>query len=406
MADIKNYQKEKEKRANMAAVISDESKEISYRDRIRQYKRNRFYRVLAIVVVVALLGVAFYAFYQNLTFDSYDVVNSIPINNVSGATTTVLGNGVLTYSKDGAHLNNEKGQIVWNQTYEMQSPMLAKCQDVVAMADYNGRSIYVYNTEGKLGEISTTMPVKAISVSAKGMVAAVLEDGNVTWIRGYSAEGTVLLDFKTTMKNYGYPIAVSLSPSGILCAVSYIYVDMGEVKSSVAFYNFGEVGQNKVDNFVGGHDYADTLVPYVQFMNDYSFFAVGDDRLVFYSGNQKPENVQNVLFTEELQAVYYNEEYVGLVFLEGAGNGKRLEIYDEKGNLVRKHTFDMEYIDIMFDRDTFIIYSDTHLYVSKMNGKVKYDGLFIEPATLVVPTGKAYRYLMVTKDSIEVIVLR
>ena len=406
MADIKNYQKEKEKRTNMARAASDESKEISYRDKIRQYRRSRLYRVLAIGMVLILLGVGLLAFYQNITYDSYGVANSISIHNVSEATTTPLGNAVLTYSKDGAHLNNEKGQIVWNQTYEMQRPMLAKCQNVVAIADYNGRCVYVYNTEGKLGEISTTMPIKAISVSAKGMVAAVLEDGDVTWIRGYSADGKTLLDFKTTMKNYGYPISVSLSPSGILCAVSYIYMDMGAVKSSVAFYNFGEVGQNRVDNFVGGHDYADTLVPYVQFMNDHSFFAVGDDRLVFYSGNQKPENVQNVLFTEELQAVYYNEEYVGLVFLEGAGNGRRLEIYDEKGNLVRSHAFEMDYIDIMFEDDTFIIYSDTHLYVSRMNGKVKYEGLFTEPAALLVPTGKAYRYLMVTKDSIEVIRLR
>lgn len=406
MADIKNYQKEKEKRTNMARETVDESKEISYRDKIRQYRRSRFYRVVTIGIVLALIGVGLIAFYQNLAYESYDVVNSIAIHNVSGATTTPLGNSVLTYSKDGAHLNNEKGQIVWNQTYEMQSPMLTKCQDVVAIADYNGRNVYVYNSIGKLGEINTTMPIKAISVSAKGMVAAVLEDGDVTWIRGYSADGKTLLDFKTTMKNYGYPISVSLSPSGILCAVSYIYMDMGAVKSSVAFYNFGEVGQNRVDNFVGGHDYADTLVPYVQFMDDHSFFAVGDDRLVFYNGNQKPENVQNVLFTEEIQAVYYNEDYVGIVFMEGAGNGRRLEIYDAKGNLERRHIFEMDYIDILFDNDTFIIYSDTHLYVSKVNGKVKYDGLFTEPANMLVPTGKAYKYLMVTKDSIEVIRLR
>lgn len=406
MADIKNYQKEKEKRANTAHVQVDESKEISYRDRIRQYKRNRFYRVLAALMVVALIGVLIFVWYQNLTYENYDVVDSIAISNVSSATLHKLNDSVLTYSKDGAHLNNERGQIVWNQTYEMQSPMLAVCQDVVAIADYNGREVYVYNTSEKMGEIKTTMPIKAISVSAKGMVAAVLEDGDVTWIRGYSADGKVLLDFKTTMKNYGYPISVSLSPSGILCAVSYVYVDMGEVKSSVAFYNFGEVGQNKVDNFVGGHDYADTLVPYVQFMNDHSFFAVGDDRLVFYSGNQKPENIQNVLFTEELQGVYYNENYVGLLFLDGAGGGKRLEIYNEAGQLVCTHAFEMDHIDIMFEEDTFIIYSDTHLYISRMNGKVKYEGLFKEPASLLVPTGKAYRYLMVTKDSIEVIRLR
>ena len=47
------------------------------------------------------------------------------------------------------------------------------------------------------------------------------------------------------MNDGGYPISISLSSSGELLAVSYLYVDAGVVKSNVVFYNFGPVGANQ-----------------------------------------------------------------------------------------------------------------------------------------------------------------
>ena len=38
-----------------------------------------------------------------------------------------------------------KGNAVWNQTFEMQNPIVDVCQNVVAIGDYNGRVIYVMN---------------------------------------------------------------------------------------------------------------------------------------------------------------------------------------------------------------------------------------------------------------------
>lgn len=397
MADVKNYLKEKEKR---------EKKEISYTEKIHKHRLSSVYRFILIAVVIVVLGVVIYMQYESQVYEGYETVSDKVKEDISGAAEKRLGNGLLTYSKDGAHYTDSSGEIKWNQTYEMQNPIIATCEDVVAVADYNGNKIYVYDSAEKLGEIDTTMPILSLCVAANGVTAAVLDGTDVTWIRTFSADGTVLVDFKTSMENYGYPFSVALSPDGILCAVSYMYMDMGEMKSSVAFYNFGEVGKNQVDNFVGGYDYADTLVPYVQFMNRNTAFAVGDDRLVFYKGNQKPENAANILFSNELQEIYYSDTYVGLVFLSGLGNGKRLDIYDAAGTKVISRELTMEYTDILFDNESYIIYNETELYIGTMDGKEKYNGTFMEPVNLLIPTGRAYCYMMVTQDSIEVIKLK
>lgn len=296
--------------------------------------------------------------------------------------------------------------MLWNQTYEMQSPMVSVCGNVTALADYNGRKIYLYDMTQKLGEIDTTLPIRSICVSSAGVVAAVLDDSDITWIKAFNPEGAVLVDFKTSMQDFGYPLSVSLSPNSILCAVSYMYMDMGEIKSSIGFYNFGEVGKNQADNFVGGYDHADTIVPYVQFMNDHTAFALGDDRLVFYKGNQKPENAANILFSDEVQAVYSNEQYVGLVFLNGSGGGKRLDVYNADGTKVVSRKFEMDYTDILFDNNNYIIYNETELYIGTMDGREKYNGTFTKPVSLLIPTGTAYRYTVVTNDSIDVIRMR
>lgn len=394
MADVKSYLKEKEKR------------EVSYTEKIHRHRLSSIYRFVLLAVALVAIVIVAYIQYEDRVYEGYETLSAETKEYVSGALEKRMGKGLLTYSKDGAHYTNSAGEVMWNQTYEMQNPIIALCDEVAAIADYKGNKIYVYNSSEKLGEIDTTMPVLSLCTATNGVTAAVLDGGDVTWIRTFGPTGTILVDFKTSMANYGYPFSVSLSPDGILCVVSYMYMDMGQMKSSVAFYNFGEVGKNHADNFVGGYDYADTLVPYVQFMNYNTAFAVGDDRLVLYSGKQKPQNVANILFADELQEVYYNEEYVGLVFLSELSNGKRLDIYDTAGTKVISHELATEYTDILFDNEAYIIYNETELYIGTMDGKEKYKGTFREPVSMLIPTGKEYRYMMVTQDSIEMIKLK
>ena len=61
------------------------------------------------------------------------------------------------------------------------------------------------------------------------------------------------------------------------------------------------------------------VVPYVEFMTSGLAFAVADDRIMFYEGNQKPVSKSETLLEDEVQAVYHNEDYVALIFYDEIG---------------------------------------------------------------------------------------
>ena len=413
MADIRSYTKEKKKREHTAAfknsrlrLVKSENEE-SFRDKIHRHRMDFFYRVLLSLIICGTVVALVALQYKNKTYESYDVVSSAGLEWAGGTTVIRLGNNLLTYSKDGAHCTDSKGNVLWDQTYEMQNPIVTVCGSVAAVGDYNGRNIYLLSSEKQLGSITTNLPLRDLAVAENGVVAAVLEDSAVTWIYIYDSAGTELLRFRTTMKDSGYPVSVSLSPNALLCAVSYVYVHAGMIKSSVAFYNFDEYGKNQIGNLVGGYDCSDTVVPYVQFMDNSHIFAVGDDCLMFYSGTQKPEHQATYYFDAEIRGVYYSQNYVGVVFYNSSGASRyKLEIYDQRGNRIRTQDISMDYTDIVFDGDTYIVYGEEECMISTIQGRVKYDGIFRETVHLLLPSGSRYRYYLMTDDSLDMIQMR
>ena len=403
MANVRDYLKEKEKRQNT-------SQGINYKEKIRSHKLTIFYR--AILVVVLVVGIIFFLAVQwrDKVFTESMTVASTPVTIVHGATVENLGGNILLYSKDGVSCMDASGSPVWNRTYEMQAPMLSICGSAAAIGDYNGRSIYVMTKAGEKGIVNTNLPIRKVCVSENCVVAAVLDDAEVTRINIYDGNANTdepIVYSKTTMDKSGYPVSISLSPNGKLLMVSYLYVDSGSMKSSVAFYNFGEVGKNETDNYVSGYDYLNTIIPYVQFMNNNSAFAVSDDRIVFFSGGERPVNTTSALLAEEVKSIYYSENYVGLVFRNQTGEtAYRLDVYNESGSKVHSQLFDMEYTDIIFNKDQIIIYNGQECKICNIKGADKFYGNFEKDTALVIPTASVYKYVTVTADSVDNIELK
>lgn len=381
---------------------------INYKERIRGHKLTVFYRgVLVIVLAVAVVVVAAVS-WRNREYEEGIILSSVPVSRVEGSTYLALGNNILTYSKDGANCMDSRGIVLWNQTYEMQNPMVDINGSVVAIGDYNGRTIYIMDTQGSRGEVTTNLPIRRFRVSANGVVAVILDDSRITRINLYDASGNELVKSETTMDKSGYPVDISISPSGELLAVSYLYVDSGTMKSSIAFHNFGEVGQNlSSDRFVGGYDYPGNVVPFIRFINGSTAFAVSDDRIMFFTGSEKPLNAAQNFLNEKVQSIFYTDQYVGLVFLNTEGEEKyRLDIYDGAGSLISSKSFDMEYTDIIFDEDEYIIYGSAEYSINNMHGVERFTGKFDETVYLLTPTKRSNRFLIMTEDAMEVMEMK
>ena len=397
MATIKDFFAEKAKR--------QQDTDVDYREKIRAHRLAVFiWTTIGIIAFIAFMTVTNILWKQK-TFTELRSVSSTPVSIVTSASGMMLGDSILIYSKDGASCIDVKGKAVWNESYEMQSPIVSVSGSSVAIGDYNGRNIYVANKDETLGTIRTNLPIRDLAVSSNGVVAAVLDDSDVIRIFVYNGNEDTdvpIVEAKATMSKSGYPIRVALSPNGKIMMVSYFYVDGGNMKSSVSFYNFGEVGSNKVDNFVSGFDYVNTVMPYVRFMNDTSSFGVSDDRVVFFKGNEIPDHVATALIDGDIVSVYNNTDYVGLVFLNTSGESTYLlDIYDASGNKISSIPFDIDYTDIVFSKDTVIIYGGDDCIVSSVKGQEKFAGKFDKNVRLLLPSNSSYKYTLVTGESVE-----
>lgn len=403
MADIKNYLKEKEKREKRL------QNRVDYKKKIWKHKLSTLYRILLVIVVLVALVALFRIQYKRRVYTDYDIVASIETASSSEATNIRLGEAVLTYSKDGAHCTDIRGNVKWNQTFEIQNAKVSVSGNTVAIGDYNGRSIYIANTESILQEITTNMPIRDLAVSESGYVTAVLEDTDVMWIHTYDNQGNLDKYSQATMNNSGYPMAVSLSPNGELLCVAFVYVDSGTLKTNLAFYNLGAVGDNVSDSLTNLNIYTDMLVPVVRFVNNSTAFAVGDGRLMIYSGAHKPVTQAEHLYEMEVRSVFYNDRYVGLVFTGDNGeNQYRLDVFDTANPTSKPKSFyfDMDYTDIFFGSDNFVIYNATECQIITIDGIEKFHGTFSKAVNLMLPIGNGYKYLLVTEDTMDTIQLK
>lgn len=414
MAEIRDFNRNqfllkggKNKLKESVAGKEDDRDKKTLDNKLARHRQIKVYAVLAIVIVAAIAAAGGYISWKTKLYISYEVLQQSDWVRAAETKSMNLKGTLFSYSNDGMSCTNTKGKTIWNQTYEMQNPVIRTCGKTVAAGDYNGRKIYISNTQEILGTIETTMPIRDFCVSANGIVAVVLDDSTVTAISLYDTAGTELVGFKTTMSKSGYPIAIDISNDGSLLAVSYLKAENGKIESSIGFYNFASVGQNYTDNLVSGYGYTGAVVPLIHFMANDTVFAVADNRLMFFKGRQKPESISENMISEEIQSVFYDEGHVGLVFYNtSAETTYRIDIYDTNAKMVRSIAFDMEYNDILFSASGIFIYNESECLIYDWDGRTKYEGTFTDKITCFIPGGNISKHTLITEDAIQSIELR
>lgn len=386
-------------------VIETDSDQLERK--IRSHRLRILKVILAFVILILIVAASFYYVYETTTYTQYQVLESRERWDSAGTRFATFGEYILKYSNDGVVCTDEQNQVIWNQAYEMQMPMLDICESYVAVADQKGKKIYIMDQEGPCGEIDTNRAIAQLCVANQGVVAVLMEDKGTGYIELYDREGNYLAEGQLHTQKAGYPLSIALSNDGRKMAVSMLDVNEGKVKSTVAFYNFGSVGQNEIDNIVSSYPYSDVVIPRITFLSNDVAVAVGDTRLVFYEGSQKPQSVAEVELEREIRSVFYDENHVGIVFRnEGEGETYCVELYDTKGNKIRTFDFSMDYDTIEFlENDEICILNQMECAIYSLRGKVRFHANFEEDIYQVLHE-KGHRYIFLKQGVTEKIVLK
>ena len=369
--------------------------------------RNLKIKVITIIGIVCALLLAIYLFCVYRTYNNYKVRKTIKIETGTNSQYQAFGEFVVKYSNDGISYINGT-ETIWNEAYEMKSPIVDVCGDYLAIADKNSNTIYIFNKKGKVGEVNTSYPIIKIEVAQQGVVAALLEEASANYIELYDKEGNLIVSHKSLLSENGFPLSFSISNDGEKMMTSYLSIKEGSTENQVIFYNFSNVGKDEVDRVVGTfNQYGETIVPAVYFVSNEDAIAIGDNVLTIYKMKEKPTIRKEIKFDKEIQKVFYNEKYVGLIFENSKGDTPyKMEVYSLSGEKIMSKEIEMNLDHVKFAGKNVLMYDDVTCELISLKGVVKFQHVFTKQLDAIVPMESTNTFLLMTKNKIEEISLK
>jgi hypothetical protein len=285
----------------------------------------------------------------------------------------------------------------------MDNPVADVREDAAVIADIDGTTMEIFDKNGLTGSVTTSYSIVKARVSSGGLVAAILDGGDDTWINFYASDGSLIAENQTKIDDPGYPLDVAVSDSGVIMMVAYQFVDGGETTSYVAFYNFGEVGQNEDDKIVSGYTYDGVVVPQIEYLSGNKSLAIRDDGLTLYSGKEIPKEVTTINVEKEIVSTFYDDDLVGLVFKNDDEDYLyTMEVYTTSGKLKFTRDFNIPYTSIKISDGNIIMYNSSQISVVTSGGIERYNGTVDGTIKDLFRLG-LNRYLLVLDDGVSVI---
>ena len=351
---IQKRQKRKKLMKQKAKLAQEQAaQEGAYRGKSSHHRRisKNGKKVIAVAAVVAAVCLVF-LFVEKRSYHSYKVLNTSEQEDVVSTQYVEMDGDILRYSLDGVSVVDGSMNTVWNETYTMQNPIADVNGSKAVIADSEGTSLYICDKKGITGTVTTSYSIVKVRVAPNGMVAENL----------------------TKIDDPGYPLDVAVSDNGVMM-VTFQYVDGNKTTSYVAFYNYGDVGQNEADRIVSGYTYENVVIPQVECISANQYIALRDDGFSTYQGSQIPKESKTINVKQEIVSTFFSDDRIGLVF---KNNNKddlyTMEVYNMSGQLKFRKNFNVPYTTIKMSGDNIIMYNSSQICVMNSRGVQKYMG--------------------------------
>lgn len=385
------------------AAKKEKSKAASYRDKILRHKKRRYRRTVITVVIVMVILVTAIIVWMRRGYTHAELIRISALTADEAASYENLGGNVVQYGNSGAVCVDQRGNTLWNVTYEMQQPITSTSGDVIAIANRSGYNVYVMNTQGLMGTIRTTLPIHSIAAAENGEVAVIMNDTRATWIRLYSAEGKEIAYLVRTMAENGYPIAAAVSPDGETLCLSSVSLSNAAVKTNISFYNFGSSGQKANDHLVKHADFIDEVIPFLHYVDNTTCVCVSDKQLFcFWSTFFHSPGSSSSQLSDNIQGVFYGDSFIGILAANTKGDSQyTLDLYNKRGKKSGSVNFTMQYTDIDVAGDKVYIHNEQECQIFTISGRRLFDGKFDRPIRAMIPGAGLSDLLVVTDGEVD-----
>lgn len=365
----------------------------------KKNKKELLKWLLIIVAVLFFVGIGVYIFLTHRTYDKVHVLNTVALERENGEKYVKCSDGILKYSKDGAALLDKKGKERWNFSYQMQNPVISVNEKSAVIIDKGANDLVVFQKQGVKGEIHTNLPVEKAEVSEQGIVSAILRDEASAKIVCYDAEGNLLVEHTTSPETIGYPLDLAISDDGYTLLVSYLFVEQGKINTKIAYYNFDEKIEKKENHLIMEKKYENAIVPSVFFFDNKTSAVVSDNKLYIYEGKDKPEEKAAVEINEQIQSVFHDDKYIGMLL---KGEKKYLvKLFTKDGREMFSKPIEQRYKKIKVEDGQIIMYDGKKCRIITKAGVDLFKGeMEIDISNMISAVG-LNKYLVINANGLE-----
>ncbi len=374
----------------------------------KKRKKQRITRIIILFLLVA--AAVLYVIGTHWEYKGYKVVESNQTDYSNTANYIRFSDNLLKYTTDGVSYINAKGETVWTTGINMKVPVAVASGDYAVVADMNGNTVCVFNTEGEVSSQTMQYPICDVDVGDQGVFAVVLESEKTNYVNLYTRKGEIVYEIQTSIDKNGYPLDISISDNGEKLFTSYMRVGNMVMENALAAYNFGEVGQNSnADRLVGSYDFSDQVFSKVQFVDNDTVVAFGTKTIEIYTMKEKPMLKKRIAFEQEIRSVFYGEDYIGVIQKNtnaDMDNLYTIRAYNLRGNEMFSKSISFDYDNIFAGKDEIIVTGGNDCAIFRKNGSVRFDGKLKNRIRSVVPSGKHLEYVVVYENETQVIKLK
>lgn len=336
----------------------------------------------------------------------FEVMNKTIINPLDKVSLRQLGDHIVRVSKDGVTMINYKGNPIWDKTFNMMNPKVISNDKFLAVGDISSRDIYLFNEEGFIRKYDVNDPIIMYDINENGIVAIIGQNEKGHVVQLYNAEGTELIHRETFLENDGFPLALDISKDGTKMVTSYLFVKGETVASNLTFFNFSDTGQKFDERVTGAYGVDGTVIPEVKFLDGEHVSAVGDNQILFYQVDIKPEEIAKVIIGSEIKKVSYADGNL-LTLMGRPVSGEAtyqentLVAYKPSGQVA--YQTDYEHAITYLEGSHEKYYVESEFYIREYyNGKINWDTPLKEDIKYIASLGRN-KFLIVLQNEFRVV---
>ena len=396
------------KKSDFKTVETSQEELEEINEKIREHRHKTFRRIIITVVLLVLVVTGIQLWLQLRSYTSFEVISSMERKDNTAAKYEMFLGNTLEYNNDGIVYRGTADELIWNQSFEMTTPMLTICESYLAVYDSGGTSIYIMGEKGLVQRIETSTPINRVCIANQGTVAVLMKEDHISYVRLYDRKGKELANGEFYEEKESFPVDIALSSDGQKLAVDMLDVTEGKVRSTISFYNFGSVGQNEIDNNVGTYTYEDMFIPEIEYMDADRMLAITNQGFVIYEGAQKPAPKKEIKFDTDVQSVFHNKKYVGVTYSNPQKEGNwHIKVYDMNGKVVMENDTEIAYNRIEFlGSDEICVRDDYHCELFTIHSIRKFSYTFDRELYKILSGEDSQSYIFIMNGEVDEVRLR